>query len=162
MMRRFTASAAFAVVALIVLSACGGSSSSSKKSSANGSAPVSLTGSVTDKGTKDASASSSVEIEADDFYFNPTFIKAKPGQTVTVALKNEGKQPHTFTIDGMVDQMLNPSQTMNVQVTAPQSGALNFYCRFHRGRGMQGAIYTSAGSSVTGPTTTGAGSGSGY
>lgn len=118
---------------------------------------------MTDKGTKDALASSSVEIEADDFYFNPTFIKARPGQTLTVELKNEGKQPHTFTIDGMVDQMVNPGQTMNVQVAVPQSGALNFYCRFHRGRGMQGAIYTSAGSPATGaPATTGAGSGSGY
>ena len=33
----------------------------------------------------------------DDFYFGPSFIKATPGETITLHLKNEGKTDHTFT-----------------------------------------------------------------
>jgi len=32
---------------------------------------------------------------------------------------------------------------MTVKVNVPSSGSVNFYCRFHRGIGMQGAIVAS-------------------
>ena len=35
-----------------------------------------------------------MEVELDDFYFGPTYIKATPGQQFTVELFNEGGQPH--------------------------------------------------------------------
>ena len=161
-MRKLTAVVSVVAVGLLVLGACGSSSSgkkSSGSSSKTGSEPVSLPGSVTNKGTRDVSSATSVAVEADDYYFEPTFIKAKPGETLTVQLKNEGKQPHTFTITGMADQMLNPDQQATVQVTVPQSGALNFYCRFHRSMGMQGAIFTSAGQAVATGASSGAGGG---
>jgi plastocyanin len=125
-----------AVLAMFVLAACGGDDDSS---SSSGNTPK-LSGSVTDKGTKTVSGSS-IEIEADDFYFKPTFVDAKPGTKLTVELNNEGKNTHTFTIDSAkIDQQLDPGKKATVQVTVPSSGNLNFYCRFHRGSGMQGAI----------------------
>jgi len=77
---------------------------------ANATAPVQLSGPVTDKGTKDASTGGgTVELEVNDNYFNPTFVKVSPGSAVTVQLKNNGKRKHTFTItDAKVDQTRRP------------------------------------------------------
>jgi plastocyanin len=161
-MRKILMPAALLATGLLVLGACGSSSSGAKSTKSNSTAktaaaPVTLPGQLTNKGTKDLAGATTVSIEADDNYFNPTFIKATPGQTITVQLKNEGKATHTFTIGGGVaDQMLNPDQKATVQVKVPASGALNFYCRFHRSLGMQGAVYTAAGQSVNAAAATGA------
>lgn len=114
--------------------------------------PVTLHGKVTNKGTKTAK-NGKVSIEADDFYFKSTFVKATPGTTVTVSLKNEGKTQHTFTIDALgIDQTLDPDQTATVTVTLPATGATNFYCKFHgptgTNQGMQGAFFSKKGESV--------------
>lgn len=115
--------------------------------------PVTLQGNVTNKGTATVKKGK-VTVEADDFYFKSTFLKAKPGTTVTVSLKNEGKTQHTFTVDALgVDQTLNPDQKATVTVTLPASGATNFYCRFHgphaTNQGMQGAFFSKNGDTVT-------------
>jgi plastocyanin len=115
--------------------------------------PVTLQGKVTNKGEKTVKKGK-ISVEADDFYFKPTFLKAKPGTTVTVSLKNEGKTQHTFTIDSLgVDQTLNPDQKATMTVTLPASGATNFYCRFHgptgTNQGMQGAFFSKNGDTVT-------------
>ena len=120
------------VAAALLLGACGGDDSSS-------STPK-VSGKVTDKGTQTVSGSS-LKLEADDFYFKPTFVDAKPGTKLSVEIENEGQNEHTFTIDSAnVDQEIAPGKSATVQVTVPSSGDLNFYCRFHRGIGMQGAI----------------------
>jgi plastocyanin len=117
--------------------------------------PVKLQGKVTDKGTKKVKGKS-VAVEQDDFYFKPTFIKAKPGTTITVKIKNEGSNQHTFTVDNLnIDKVLNPGKKATATVDVPSSGALNFYCRFHRESGMQGSIFTKKGDTVI----TGAGTG---
>jgi plastocyanin len=115
--------------------------------------PVTLPGKVTNKGTATVKKGK-VKVEADDFYFKSTFLKAKPGTTVTVSLKNEGKAQHTFTIDALgIDQTLNASQKATVTVTLPSIGATNFYCRFHgpsgSNQGMQGAFFSKTGDAVT-------------
>src|SRR3954453_21373631 len=124
--------------------ACGGDSSSGT--------PVKLSGNTTNKGTKDLSGTS-IEVELDDFYFSPTFIKGgTPGSTVTVHLKNEGKQPHTFTSTALgVDEQVAPDATADVTITLPQSGATEFHCRFHQAsNGMQGAFFFKDGDTVAG------------
>jgi plastocyanin len=136
----------------LLLAACGKdkttNADSTNTTKATG-APVDLAGKVTNKGTKDASGASSVEVEADDFYFNPTFIKVKAGQKLTLELKNEGKATHTFTSDGLgIDKELKPGDTATVDITVPDSDASLFYCRFHQSSGMQGAVYTKEGASV--------------
>jgi plastocyanin len=163
----------------LALFAFGCGDSSSSNSTTNGAAqgpPVSLPGTVQDHGTKDIGTATTVAVEMDDTYFDPTFIKAKPGATVTVNLSNEGQMPHTFTIDDHgVDQEVDPGKKATVTVTMPPSGDLVFYCRFHRDSGMQGAfsVSTTSGASssnttpatpaTTMPATTGAaGGGYGY
>jgi plastocyanin len=107
--------------------------------------PVSLQGKVTNKGTKTVK-NGKISIEADDFYFKPTFDKATPGSKVTVSLKNESDTQHSFTIPELgIDQTLAPGQKATMDVTMPASGATNFFCRFHgpsgSNQGMQGAFY---------------------
>jgi plastocyanin len=130
---------------LLLAAACGDDDSGGSSDTTAGSPPpVSLEGKVNDHGTKDLGTATELELEADDFYFGPTYIKAAPGSTVKVNLTNEGSSKHTFTIDGTdINQELEPEATATVDVTVPASGGLSFYCRFHRSQGMQGSFFTS-------------------
>ena len=115
--------------------------------------PVKLGQKVTNKGTKDVSSKSSakLEVELDDKYFEPTFIKAKAGEKLTLELKNEGSLPHTFSSDTLsVDQQVDPGKSMTLSVTVPDSGVVfQFHCDFHQNAGMVGAVYTKAGASAS-------------
>lgn len=142
--------------AVAILAAGCGSDSSTTSSSGT---PVQLSGNTTNKGTKDVSGTS-VDIELDDYYFSPTFLKGgAPGSTITVHLKNEGKQPHTFTSSALhADKQLAPGESADVQVTLPQSGASEFHCTFHQqSNGMQGAFFFKDGDAVAAGATPSAG-----
>jgi plastocyanin len=125
--------------------------------SAAAKAPVKLGQKVTIKGTKDVSSKSSatLEVEVDDKYFNPTFIKAKAGEKITFTVKNEGSLEHTFTSDDLsIDKTLSPGKSAKFTVTVPGSGAVfQFHCQFHEASGMAGAVYTKAGASATSTAT---------
>ena len=136
------------------------SSSSSSPSSGPGSgAPVSLPGSTNADGGEGDATSGSIEVELEDFYIDPTFIKASPGAKVKLSLKNTGGAPHTFTSSALgVDETLQPGASKDVEVTMPASGATEFHCRFHQSSGMQGAFFFKAGDALAGGS--GAGSSS--
>lgn len=122
--------------------------------------PVSLPGKLENRGTEDVSAKgdATVALELDDNYFKPTFLKAKPGATLTLELKNEGSNQHTFSLDdGQVDRKVDPGKSATVTVTVPDSGAVRFHCNFHGDGGMQGAIYTADGDTVGGSGSGGSG-----
>jgi plastocyanin len=119
-----------------------------------GSAPVSLEGTVENKGTEEVG--DEVSLELDDYYFEPTFLKASPGATIHIELENEGDDTHTFTIDSLgIDQEVAPGESATVDVTLPQEGAVRFYCRFHANMGMQGAFFFNEGDTVVTGTTGG-------
>jgi plastocyanin len=146
-----------AVAALMFVFTAGPVSAASKT-------PVKLGQKVTNKGSTDVSSKSSatVEVELDDFYFKPTFIKAKAGEKITFKVENEGDTDHTFTSDDLsVDKTLAPGKSSKFTVTVPSDGAVfQYHCQFHEAMGMAGAVYTKAGSSAT-PTATNSSSGSG-
>ena len=146
----------------IVLAGCGSdkktATTGSTSSSASAAAPVSLPGTVNEPETGDATGGS-IEVELDDFYFGPSFIKAKPGETVTLKITNEGTTAHTFTSAALnIDETLQPDQTVDKSVTLPSSGATEFHCRFHQSQGMQGAFFFNEGDTLgtagSGGTTT--------
>jgi plastocyanin len=133
----------------VLVTGCGGGSS---KTSSGSNTPVKLSGNTTDKGTKDLSGNT-IELEVDDFYFNPTFIKGgTPGTSVTLHIKNSGTNPHTFTSTALgADKTIAPGESADVQVTLPQSGATEFHCKFHQtSNGMQGAFFFKDGDTVAG------------
>ena len=97
--------------------------------------------SANDHGEVDVSGMTSVEVEVDDFYFEPTVLSGEAGQVLTVELTNEGDAPHTFTSDPLgIDVELQSGDRGEAEVTLPDSGAVMFLCRFHAGRGMRGAL----------------------
>jgi plastocyanin len=130
----------------------GGGSSSTASTGGAGTAPVALQGKVTNKGTKTLDpGATELEVEADDFYFKPTFVKAAPGQKLEIEIENEGSATHTFTSTALgVDEELSPGAKKTVEVTVPTDGAAGFFCRFHRSQGMQGAIFTVDGQALAG------------
>jgi plastocyanin len=92
-----------------------------------------------------------LEVELDDeFYFKPTFIKAKAGQKITITAKNEGGADHTFSSDTLkVDKEVAPGKSKTFTVTVPSSGAVfQFHCDFHEALGMVGGVFTKAGASA--------------
>jgi plastocyanin len=130
---------------------------------AKGKAPVQLDGKVNNKGTGTVK-NGKVDIEADNFYFQKTFLKGSAGD-VTVEIENEGSVPHSFTIDDQdMDEVIQPGKKAKVTVTLSAGEPVNFYCKFHVSSGMQGALYTGAGgtASGTGAKSSGAGSSGGY
>ncbi len=133
---------AAAVFLLVGAAACGGGSD---KSEEGGTTTI---GGVQAKshGTKDVSGETGkVEIEMYDNYFEPTVLKGKPGQKVTLELKNEGKAAHTFTVsEQSIDQEVQPGDEAEADITFPQSGELTFVCRFHQSSGMVGALEASS------------------
>ncbi len=134
--------------AVLVLGACGDDNGGSDSSGSDdgGGGPVELSGEVNNEGTEDATGSDTLELEADDFYFEPTFVKATPGSTLTITVGNEGDTDHTFTVDDQdIDSEVEPGASADVQVTVPDDGTVNFYCRFHLAQGMQGAVFTGSG-----------------
>jgi plastocyanin len=105
--------------------------------------PVKLEGKVNNKGTGTLK-NGKVGIEADNFYFEKTFLKGSAGD-VTVEIKNEGNVPHSFTIDDQdIDEVIQPGKRAKVTVTLTAGEPANFYCKFHVSSGMQGALYTGA------------------
>jgi plastocyanin len=148
------------VLFVVGLVACGSDDNSNGSSGGNGdngdsnsseAAPVDV-GNVNNMGSRDlgASMAATLQLEADDSYFKPTFIKAAPGAKVTVEIENEGSSSHTFTIDGTsVNEELDPGAKATAEVTVPTNGALQFHCNFHGSAGMVGAFYTNDGDTVT-------------
>ena len=97
--------------------------------------------SANNHGTKDVSGESELDLELDDFYFEPTLLTGTAGQTVTIELENEGDAKHNFSLpDQAVDQDVESGQKAQVEVTFPDSGTLVFFCKYHQNMGMRGAI----------------------
>lgn len=147
------------IVFALAVTACGGYGGGDKSEEGGSTTIGGMTASL--HGTKDVSGESGkVEIEMYDDYFEPTVLKGKPGQTITLELKNEGSNPHTLTIsDKGIDKEVQPGDEAEADVTFPQSGELTFVCRFHESKGMVGALEVSGGGSSgppppAAPTTT--------
>jgi plastocyanin len=149
MRTRLAALAIATTIAALLLGGCGdddGGGSDSSSSGGGSDAPVDLSGEVNDEGTEDATGTDSLELAADDFFFAPTFVQATPGSTLTFTVSNEGDASHTFTVDDQdIDTEVTSGESADVQVTVPDDGTVNFYCRFHLSQGMQGAVFTGSG-----------------
>ena len=93
-------------------------------------------------GTADVAGMPAFEIELDDSYFGPTILEGEAGQQLSLGMYNEGDVPHTFTIDeaGIDEELPTGTDAISIDVAFPDSGALVFYCRFHRDQGMVGAL----------------------
>jgi plastocyanin len=146
-----------------IVAGCGSSSSSSTTAESGGRGGESEGGTTTvaglqanDHGTKSVESSGKTEVELDDFYFEPTVLKGMPGEKVTLELENEGNEEHSFTVDSQgLDKDVEPGDEGEVTVTIPKSGAISFYCKYHKSSGMAGALAVEGGTGgMTGTGTT--------
>ena len=149
------------VAALVpALAGCGSSSSSSSTTTTESSSEggqKSIAGVMAnDHGTKSVESGGKTEVELDDFYFEPTVLQGKAGEKVELELKNEGKVEHSFTVDSQgIDKDIEPGDEGEVTVKIPQSGAISFYCKYHKSSGMAGALAVQGGTGgMTGTGTT--------
>jgi hypothetical protein len=49
-------------------------------------------------GTKDLKGQGELDLEADNYYFEPTFLRGSPGQKLKVEIENESGTRHNFSI----------------------------------------------------------------
>jgi plastocyanin len=147
------------VLALLVVSAsaCSSSDNGSPAASSSDTGSPAASGSVSeegdggtipigddqanDHGESDVTGKDELKIEQDDFYFEPTVVAGSAGQSLKIELDNEGSVQHTFTIDDQsIDVAVDAGADATVDVTFPDSGIVEFYCRFHHGSGMAGEL----------------------
>jgi YVTN family beta-propeller protein len=92
-----------------------------------------------DHGSKDARSRTKLPLEADDYYFSPTFVRGAPGQKLTLLVENEASTLHNLSIPSLgIDRDIPPKAKVQVDVTFPASGVLAFSCKFHGPLGMNG------------------------
>ena len=133
---------ALAIAAAICLASCGGDDDDESESVKLGDQRVN------DHGTENASGKTSIEVEADDFYFEPTFLRGQPGQKLTLKIENEGSAKHNITVAG-VDRDIDPGKELEVEITFPSNGVALFICKFHAAQGMAGELLV--GDATPGP-----------
>jgi YVTN family beta-propeller protein len=103
---------------------------------------------VSDHGTKEVTGLMEIAVEADDYYFAPTFLHGEPGQPLTLVVENESGTLHNLSIPELqIDQDLPPQARARVQVTLPSSGTVRFFCKLHAAMGMNGELR--AGSAIS-------------
>ena len=94
-----------------------------------------------DHGSMDVSGESELDLELDDFYFEPTVLTGSAGESLTLHLENEGSTEHNFSVtDQGIDQDVEEGEDAEVTVTFPDSGTLVFFCKYHQDMGMRGAL----------------------
>lgn len=122
----------------------GSSGSPSESPSAEESGGTMTIGSdqANDHGTKDVSGMDEASVELDNFYFEPTVLKGTAGAKIKLELENEAAGTlHNFTLqDQNIDMDVQSGQKAEVTVTFPQSGFLEFFCKYHKSSGMVGEL----------------------
>ena len=94
-------------------------------------------------GTKDLKGQGELDLEADNYYFEPTFLRGSPGQKLKVEIENESGTLHNFSIpDQHLDVNIPPKGKVIVEITFPSSGVVRFFCKFHSAKGMNGEVLT--------------------
>ena len=115
--------AAVSVAAFLV--ACGGGGDDDSSSTSDG-------------------ASAPIEVKMVDFAYEAKPLTGRVGQAITLNLMNNGAQPHTFTIAGLVDSgRVEPGQSKTITFTPTQAGPLTFFCTVHGQAAMSGTLTVS-------------------
>jgi uncharacterized cupredoxin-like copper-binding protein len=154
--------AAIAAFALVVLAACGASTaveesehesvtrvpvlSDAAAQATREAATAATPGAAGASPTAPAAAAQSVEITANDIFFDPKEVTIPANTNVKIVLPNKGAAAHNFSIDALkISVDLPPGATKDVVVNAPP-GEYEYYCNVpgHKEAGMVGKLIVSA------------------
>lgn len=87
-----------------------------------------------------AASGSQLSIEAGDFFFNPTCVTGVHSGAITLTVHNGGVTLHNVSIPSLhIDMDMTSGQTIIVHVMMGKA-PLVFFCKYHRGAGMLGAL----------------------
>jgi plastocyanin len=143
---------AIAVVALMLVG-CGDDDETTSAGSEEA-ATLEIDGETANNEGTEAVTGESVELEEDDYYFEPTVLTGDPGQKVTFEITNEGDEEHNLSIDDQnIDEDTEPGESATVKAEIPDSGLVEFYCSYHESQNMRGALAVT-GSEPTASTET--------
>ena len=144
--RAFPAAALVPLIAVVLLgSGCGGSDGGGSEAEAG--STITLEGTpANDHGTKQVGSTAKVELG--DYYFEPTILVGSPGAEVTLELVNNGELEHNINADipqvgaavPLDQDVRSGGGKETVKFTFPESGQLVFFCKYHEGDGMVGAL----------------------
>lgn len=134
----------------LALAACGGGSAATGQP-ASGATPASsgpcptsagLPANTSDHGTVSTSGNQ-ITIEANDFFFGPTCVTGVPSGAVTLTVHNAGQALHNVSIPTLnIDEDVSPGQTITIHAHMGNR-PLVFFCKYHKGVGMYGALLPS-------------------
>jgi plastocyanin len=82
------------------------------------------------------------ELTETDFEFVPSVFAMRTDQNITIV--NEGQTVHNFSIEGTpadIDTPAGETTALEAIGGAAEPGTYNFFCKYHRSRGMTGTIY---------------------
>jgi plastocyanin len=92
---------------------------------------------------KDVTGLAELDLEADEYYFEPALLRGTPGQKLKLQIENESNTLHSFTIpEQKLDMNIAPKGKIVVEATFPPSGFVRFFCKFHSALGMEGQLMT--------------------
>jgi len=96
---------------------------------------------ISDHGTLEVKGQTTIELEADEYYFKPTFLQGAPGQRLKLEIENESGTLHNISLtEQHLDVDIPPKGKVAVEVVFPASGTMRFFCKFHEAMGMHGAL----------------------
>ncbi len=80
-------------------------------------------------------------VEAGEYFFGPTVLTGAAALDRDVEVRNVGSVRHNITFPELgIDQDLEPGGGATLALTFPEAGSMVFFCKFHRERGMLGAL----------------------
>jgi plastocyanin len=135
------------IVAALLVSGCGGSDGGGSDASEEAGGTITLEGTpANDHGTKQVGSTATVELG--DYYFEPTILVGSPGAEVTLELVNNGDLEHNINADipqegaavPLDQDVRSGGGKETVKLRFPESGQLVFFCKYHEGDGMVGAL----------------------
>jgi YVTN family beta-propeller protein len=86
-------------------------------------------------------ASSGVALRVDDYFFEPRVIQGRAGQPLRLRIENAASTLHNLSAPGLgIDRDLPPKSRVEIDVTVPRSGPVEFFCKFHGPLGQQGQL----------------------
>jgi hypothetical protein len=87
-----------------------------------------------------AASGSQLSIEAGDFFFSPTCVTGVSSGAITLTVHNGGVTLHNVSIPSLhIDMDMTSGQMITVHVMMGRV-PLVFFCKYHRGSGMLGAL----------------------
>jgi plastocyanin len=83
------------------------------------------------------------ELFASEYSFAPPFLALEKPGTYTFSIRNDGNEPHNFTIKGLGGtENAQPGETKIVELTV-KVGTVEFVCTLHEAEGMFGTLNVS-------------------